>query len=158
MTLIDAIQWYPGRKKLPLEFSTGSRTIVIWGDPDILSDFLNDVNDVKFRAGSIKTQSVKGHTRRRWPGDQGKSVKEHDRRVMLGGGMEGSSVIPGEPFTLLKGAVILERFEVSQRSNFNYVGSLTVLREVIQIKRKVPLILIAPSGERYPYTSAAPTS
>lgn len=151
--MIDILQFPQFKRPLPHKFTATvggkSHTVVIWGEPGILDEFLKDATAGFRETISPKQVSVKGHTRRAFPGDNGHTVKGHSRTFAQGGTIEGTNATPGRPFQLRKGIVVAGKLEFATTRQFTLAeGTSWDLRKIVEAKRRTRMLLILPSSAR----------
>jgi hypothetical protein len=82
----------------PGEMPSGS---ALYGDKAKVAIMFKSLNSPATTAPGEDLSSVRGHTRRQYPGDGTKiSVVGHDRQRLTGAFTSGLATLPGEPFTI----------------------------------------------------------
>ena len=152
----------------PHKLTIGGESAIIWGDPvkvgilfpaAVLRD---DVDPVE------KTESVKGHSRRQYPGDNTPIPRPAGERKVFRGGRKTYNATPGRVFTYEEATLVGTKRKY-QASQFTLQGPYRVVRKyVLSISQPVQegqmpeFILRSPNGRGTPLDykggQAAPTS
>lgn len=136
----------------PHKLTVGGESVVIWGDPlkvGILfpaADLRDDVDPIE------KTEPVKGHTRRQYPGDNSPVSRPGGNRKVFRGGRKTYNATPGRAFTIEEATLVGTKRKY-RASQFTLQGSYRVLKKyVLSISEAVKegedpeFILRSPNG------------
>lgn len=147
----------------PHKLTHAGETVVIWGDPTKVgimfpaADLRDDVDPVE------KTENVKGHSRRQYPGDPTPVSRPGGTRKVFRGGRKTYNATPGRAFTMEEATLVNGKRKMVA-SQFTLQGSYRVLRKyMLSISQAVPegqdpeFILRSPNGRGTPmdYKAAA---
>jgi hypothetical protein len=129
-------------RKYTLTSSVGD--IIIFSHGTKIQDFVTGATAAPLADNATRTVTVKGSSRRRYPGGPTTSVKSHQRTSVVGPPAK-YAVLPGQPFKIeVPKGTTPETYEVHQ---FSFEGPWTKLYEALQVTNKRAFIARSPWGK-----------
>lgn len=126
----------------------GSDALTLYVVPSQVAPFIGTVTPDAAEDGTEVTQSVTGHSRRRYPGGPAISVDGHDRERIVGG-YAAKQTLPGKNawFERTTGTGASAVRTVRQ---FTFVGTTKQLRDYVEANAVGTFTLRTPDGEPVP--------
>jgi len=118
--------------------------IIVFSRGNKITDFVTGATTAALSDNPTRTVTVRGSSRRRYPGGPSTSVKSHQRTSVVGPPAK-YAVLPGRPFKIeVPKGTVPETYEVHQ---FSFEGPWTKLYEALQILNKRAFIARSPWGK-----------
>jgi hypothetical protein len=130
----------------------GTDALTLYVVPSQVSDFIGTVTPDTAEDGEEVTQTVTGHTRRRYPGGPDISVEGHDRERIVGG-YAAKQTLPGRNAWLERTTGTGEDAERTVRQ-ITFVGTTKQLRDYVAANAVGTFTLRTPDGEPVPMAEA----
>lgn len=130
---------------------TGTDALVLYVVPSRVAPFIGSVTPDDEDDSREITQSVTGHTRRRYPGGPPISVDGHTRERTIGG-YAAKQTLPGRNAWFERRTTGLLG-PITSRVQFTFVGTTAQLRDYVEAQGVGTFILRTPDGEPVRITS-----
>jgi hypothetical protein len=130
---------------------TGTDALTLYVVPSRVAPFIGTVTPDDDDDAREITQSVTGHTRRRYSGGPPISVEGHDRERTIGG-YAAKETLPGKNAWFERRTTGLLG-PITSRVQFTFVGTTAQLRDYVEANAVGDFILRTPDGEPVKVTS-----